>query len=290
MKPLYMEVTMTKKTILSLMVCFIGLSAVTALSLSKKNKKQTATELPALKSEELIRSLNASDISTKKLQANFAQSFMDRETAMWEDIGTKTDFSQNFVQKEGNGLARSMKASGSVLNYEYRAGGKKPSKKVVKLVHEVARDCGISPEDIEIVSVVNKLPTSAASANGNVVSIDERYFNDYPRNEQKFVLAHELCHVIQNDSCTNHVLKNTISRKAKDLTGKEREDLLKAVSRFQEERADAFSLSRGKEYVDGGVAFCKQMVDQFGDRTGSYHPKWSQRLRLAQSFVEVSVA
>lgn len=237
----------------------------------------SSAHISQLKSEIFAQTLTAQEI--EPLRSSFETCFQEREAAMMREIHEEFGISPELVAQQRNSIARESNASNNVLKQKYAEGATKAQQETVEFVQAVAQTYGISPHDIHVIAA-NKGPASPACASGNVIAVDERYFNAYPRQEQQFIIAHELCHVVHNDAITLQILRGLLSGKT---TPEKVAEVLGNVSRFIEERADVFAMMRGKEYTNGALHFCKKMDATYGTHTASTHPQWIQRYNVAES-------
>jgi len=228
------------------------------------NVKSASSEISRLHAE--ISSLG----SIKEYYANY---FAQKEKDFWKEFESKTGLTHKQILEQ--------RAKWS--NDFYRPIAKKQkearplSKAMRKKANLVIKDFGINPRDITVCHGV--LGLSQCFSDDWTIWINEEQMNMESENIQKFIIAHELAHVIHKDASLYATLN-------KILNGKH-QDLLATFSKIQEARADAFGLTQNKEYCDGAIESFSILLKQRGDFEDYIHPKNSERLQTAQTISDL---
>jgi hypothetical protein len=280
-----------KMKVINKLFCLIAMIALglSGIFIVKKKNAEVDQFGPIVLGSQLVaESLQQHKPETNaEIRVAFTDAFKERETALWNDLQEKYDINYSMIAQERESMARRCKAQRTILKQKYAEGAQKASDTTVQLVHEIAQLCGLKPQEIHVVAVTMG-PKNPACANVDVVSIDEKCLTTLSEHEQRYVIAHELGHIVHQDPLTLELLRGLLSSKVTDKD--EVTCVMNNVCRFFEERADVFSMTQGQIYAQGGVDFCKKMDDACGLRTGWTHPKWIERYTMAQSISNLSIA
>lgn len=164
--------------------------------------------------------------------------------------------------------------------HEAEKASKRLSTKTRKIVTAIIKDFGLRPQDIPLVSWN---VDSYAAATDSALLINEELFAPLPLYVQKFLIGHELQHLIYKDTSTRYILDECY--KFSDLLPKNHP--IPKLIRFQEIRADIQSALKGDEYLQGYRLFV-EMIAQQGENEGLTHPKHSVRLAMANKLIAAS--
>ena len=154
----------------------------------------------------------------------------------------------------------------------------------LRTAKSIAKKCGILPRedcDTYITMEGPEFRRRVLDSNGN---INQAEFDQYSREEKKFILVHEISHIINGDHSTSCMLED-FKEKQPDNT-----QLLKVMDRcshFCEIRADIFSTSHGKEFAQGHVLFAQHELKSFGNKLRSDYPSNGERLEIGQKLLTI---
>ena len=215
------------------------------------------------------------------------------ETLVREDISIK-DYCHQQLNKQGDVIWNELNQSYGVdkqrcaqqeqtvaqqykraaLNERNNAPRTSLSPEIKQLVTNVLKDFGVNPRNIAIVPYKEK---AYAAADSFTIFINESEMNTLSHEEQRFVIGHELGHMLYQDNLTEYALSSLMQAK-KQQTKKDRQK----IARLHEMRADINALTKDIDYAQGGVNFFKRLLNDFGEGSGTSHPKASDRLEQSQ--------
>lgn len=179
---------------------------------------------------------------------------------------------QEFYQKE-------------IKKYEKQMCCKEPlSAPLLKVVDEVLADFGFKSNEINILSYTFESP---AASHEHGLFINEAILGEFSLKAQRFLIAHELIHILHNDSIRAFVIE-LYARKnpAQSLS-----DLLIEYSQYCEKRADICASLKSPQYAQGYLDFMNavladEQADTYQDAAPS-HPQDRERLEIAQNIVNM---
>lgn len=154
---------------------------------------------------------------------------------------------------------------------------KKISKKTVALIHDVLKFFNLDPQKIAIVDYQD--PSPAATSNSTIY-ICEPLFNKLSEASQRFVIGHEIHHMMHGDSILCSCFHDLLDDNDPNLSSKNHP--FNEHSRFREFRADIETAIASPEYAQGYIEFMKETIKLSGHNPGITHPKHTERLALAE--------
>ncbi len=125
---------------------------------------------------------------------------------------------------------------------------------------------------------------SPAAAGHDTIFIDEQACSHYSELALRFLIGHELQHIIHNDYFMRHALR-VLSGEA-DCDKKDAEEAFAYYACFTEQRADFLAASKGKDYAQGLLEFSATCLEEDGDDEHVGYPKYSERLLMAQDILQ----
>ncbi len=157
------------------------------------------------------------------------------------------------------------------------------SKSIVQLIKELLVTYGVNPAKVTLERYDNGL--SAAGATNDTICVNQQKFNSLPADAQRFVIAHEIQHIIYKDAIVKEVLKDHL--KIKSTHTNVIDSPLNQLSRFFEIRADVMASLKNPAIADGYVKRAHLWLTENGYNPGTSHPKHEERLALAQQITQV---
>lgn len=158
------------------------------------------------------------------------------------------------------------------------------AKPIQSFVHGILKDHGINPKEITLVAWTDPSPAAATLKR---LFINEKTFLELSESARRFVIAHELQHILQQDNLMifiiNSILETTIEKLADDNTQYNHPYCL--YSRFIEKRADMQAALKDTKYAQGYVDFLQERIKKYGDQPSGTHPLRSERLKVAQNIL-----
>lgn len=161
------------------------------------------------------------------------------------------------------------------------------SLKTIDLINQVLDDFALDKGLITIKPWDNGSP---AAATNNTLFINDKALKKFKKSTQKFIIGHELQHIIYED----YLIKwaQECVTKDKKIEQSSIAPLLDSYSRFTEERADIQTALKNSTYAQGFVDFMTILMHQEGDdyNPGTSHPKNSTRLQMASTIFQSQYA
>ena len=207
--------------------------------------------------------------SHKALQTIYQEKLTNHEQQIWHQITQKTGILLEDAKKERRIINEHKKNAIKTIDTSI-------SKENRELIQNTLLEFGINPKTIQLKAYGNK--DSALSADDYIIYIHEPTFNAFSIDAKKFVIAHEIQHILNQDTSMDGALWRLLGHTRKAIQPE-----IDALSRFTELRADVGALLHNPEYLEGGIIFFKTLLEDDGDPATISHPKNSQRLSVAQN-------
>jgi hypothetical protein len=153
------------------------------------------------------------------------------------------------------------------------------SDEIKNIIITILNDFGVDPDTIRILPFNHKSPAAALAT---VIFINEELFKKLSPCAQKFVIAHELHHILYKDWLAQEALAAILKT---DAYPQEKNNPVNELFRFHEYRADIYAALKNREYAQGYIEFITEMIKIMGENAGITHPKCSQRLALAHQIL-----
>ncbi len=193
---------------------------------------------------------------------------------IWQELG-KLNITKNTLTKKSNQLQRNYLQEISV-----RPTRRRVKESTRQLIYETLREFDLNPEDIHVVS--EEMP-SPASSTEVALYINEKTFCKHSTPAQRFIIAHEIQHILNGDSLHDFVLDRVIDEKP--LNPRMANKVLNTYSQLVELRADLQAATTNSEWAQRYLIATQETLEQVGDNSSSTHPKNSERLNLARTIV-----
>ena len=149
-----------------------------------------------------------------------------------------------------------------------------------ELVQSIADDFGIDTSDMELVPWDLE---SAAAATDKVFFINEKMLNQHCPQAKRFIIGHEMQHVIHQDHSTQFTLRTIAQEQTVSA------DAFNALSRFFETRADTLAALKNDDYAFGSIECMQKNLEALGENEGLSHPKTSSRLQRGKQIVAMKM-
>ena len=153
------------------------------------------------------------------------------------------------------------------------------SRKNMELIEQMMHLCGLDPKKINIVSSNGFSP---AATTDTTLFINEEKINALSPSVQKFILVHEMSHIINRDHSTRCILED-LQEDQKDNT--HLEHAINHIKYFSETKADVFAILHGQEFAQGQIDFMEQCLKLHGNKPGRSHPSNGERLAMGQKLL-----
>jgi len=225
----------------------------------------------------LIDDLTVSTLADKESLSAYLKSFDEQENTLWHEITnaitiTKDEFIA--IKNEQEWRSDYNESVQQML-------GKKQSKQLISqknihLINEVLTSCGIDPKKITIKS---SNAFSPAAATDSTLSINEEKFNALSPKMQKYILAHESSHIINQDHSTRCLIDELNDEQKNNNQLKK---LIPQLNKFFEIKADIFAMLQGEEFAEGHIEFMELCIRLYGNKPGKNHPSNGERLEIGQ--------
>jgi hypothetical protein len=215
----------------------------------------------------------------------YSQSLTDYENEVWKELES-VGITKKACQKKQD---RSIQELRELTQQEHTQNGKQEvAQETTRLVHAVLHDFGINPQSINIEG--HDDPKHVAGSNEITIIINESLLKTLSPLAQKFVIGHELQHMIHADNSMKSIVHDYLESLANyDEHHKKRAKKAElALSRFCEWRADIKTALINDTYAQGYIEFMENRLEHIGDKGGSAstHPKCSERLLIAHAITD----
>ncbi len=158
------------------------------------------------------------------------------------------------------------------------------SNKTKTMINQVMLEFGVEPTDITVIATTKMLGT--ANACDKLLMVNEKNFSYFSEPAQKFIIGHEVQHILNKDHSTCSVIRNLLPAQEKEQLMLPRQHPLMQFYRFKEERADIGAAIKNEEWANNYLAYTKEMMEIYGNVDRPTHPKSSDRLNMAQNIVD----
>jgi hypothetical protein len=148
----------------------------------------------------------------------------------------------------------------------------KLSEETIAFIKSIMHEFNVDPNQMNFIPWNQNL---CASATDTIIFINEKLLNKLRPETKKFVIGHELIHVIHKDHSTRYFIRNT--KPIKLVHDNDIDNPLNKVCQFHELRADMLSCLHGMEYTEGNLDFMNQQISSYGDAQMCSYPKYSLR-------------
>jgi hypothetical protein len=205
-------------------------------------------------------------------QCSLTNSLEKREDDIWDLITTTTG-----ITKEECTQLKNRQANECIKRVKRIAFLQKKvlSKKTISLIEELLKQNEIDPISISLLEYNN--PESAVAASISSLYINGALLEHYDEDMKKYVIQHEISHLIHEDPAMQYALERLLE---KDALASQ---IKTAFSRFCEERADIETFLCGIDFVKGGLTLLEQQANIYGkNTTSSTHPSFEERTLLAK--------
>jgi HD-GYP domain-containing protein (c-di-GMP phosphodiesterase class II) len=159
------------------------------------------------------------------------------------------------------------------------------AKPIQDFVHGILKDHGINPHEITLVKWTDPSPAAATLKR---IFINEKTFSELSESARRFVIGHEVQHILHEDNLTifliNNILETDIEKLAENTNNHNHPYCL--YSRFIEKRADMKAALKNELYAQGYVDFLQERIKKYGDTPTGTHPLRAERLKVAQTILE----
>ena len=160
-----------------------------------------------------------------------------------------------------------------------------PSPKNLEIIEEVLQVYSIDCKAIKKISWTKLVSGGSVDS---VVFFNDQKLTSMPLMVKKYVIAHEIAHIINKDHSTDFVLAQM--RQINNIP--ETPEMLKALedfAYFKELRADITAMLQGKEYALGQIMYMEHQIKCSGglDLTSSTHPDDHVRYVIGKQFLKV---
>lgn len=204
---------------------------------------------------------------------------------------TKKFFMDKLLQEEAalhQALSHEFGVNPAFLQADYshqwrqKPGNSTSSEPMHQLTYEVAQAFNFNADKLRI--VLNRTNNgSPAYSNDMELIIEMNLFPEFAQPVQKFIIAHELQHILQGDCTEIRTLKKRINQNNLSLS---QTKLFETYNKFQEKRADFKAALHGTEWAQGYLAFAQEGLKRCKSGAGNLHPTWQERVDWAQEIVD----
>lgn len=156
---------------------------------------------------------------------------------------------------------------------------KKVDEEVKRLILDVFQEFDADHKKIQIISHPILAPIATTD---KIILVNEEILKKLSEKAQRFVIAHEIQHIINQDSSTDYLVDKLLPQE-QQVEGFAHP--AHQFSCFREERADIQTALKSPQWAEYYLTFTQEIMDMWGDTDDQSHPKNSERLELAQNIV-----
>jgi predicted metal-dependent hydrolase len=161
----------------------------------------------------------------------------------------------------------------------------KLSQATIDFVRPIMQEFGLNEADI---TIAHWDVDSPAGSCDNLLLVNEKAFNQCSEKARRFIIAHELQHIINQDHSTRSTIRDLLPKSEPETSKLPSEHPFLQLYRFHEERADMQAAMKSKEWAENFLAFAQEYHKCFGDAiVAPTHPKYSERLNMAQALINI---
>lgn len=195
---------------------------------------------------------------------------------VWERLETTTNVTHadcvKYLEEYGDSMREYIKKE----NKERAQPLETINQETLDLVAQLMLEYGLDCNSVEIIAT--KEGDSPAAANEFTLYINPTLLSTFPQESHRFIFAHEMSHMKYKDTSIRTALLNLLDTD----NNEEHNNCIEAFGDFTEIRADMNAMLLGKEYALGGIAFFEDYIKTYGDEKYPFHPRPSNRLKIAQ--------
>jgi hypothetical protein len=209
------------------------------------------------------------------------QTLLDNEeTLVWQEIERASGMSKKQIIALKSEKSWQKYYAEDIKNLkEKKQSDQTISPKTMQFIKQMFDLCGLDSNKVEIVSSNGFSPAAATDI---VLFINPEKFDALSPNIQKFVLVHEMSHIINQDHSTRFILED-MQENQKD--NERLEHAINHIKYFSETRADVFAILQGQEFAQGQIEFMEQCLKLHGNKPGRSHPSNGERLAMGQKLL-----
>jgi hypothetical protein len=169
----------------------------------------------------------------------------------------------------------------------------KVSQETYNFVCPILQEFGLDPLNIKIIS--DDTLEGDACVSLESLTINEPLFNQNSEKVRRFIIGHEIQHIINEDFLTCVTIKRLLPEVYRNTLFDDSKCCIKSscdkdhpylqLCRFQEERADALAALKNKEYAEGFYYFAYGHLKERRDNAdlGMTHPSPRDRFAMAEN-------
>jgi len=208
----------------------------------------------------------------KDTREHFSEQLAQQEKAAWQEL-EKIGITRNQFEQAKEELKENYAREDVVP-----ANSKSVSAETARIIKTVLEEFGVD-NNTPIVAYDIQAPIAASD---NILFVNEAIFNQFSLPAQRFVVAHEIQHMRNQDTVSTFTINKL---RESDEQETDADHPINKFTRFREERADIQTALTSKHWAENYQTFAKEISKKWGDTEDPTHPKNSERLTLAQNIV-----
>jgi len=266
-----------KKTIMMLFGLLISALLFTVWHGTKitSNKENNTAIQP-----HLVERFNLTAFTDSNSPEEYLAKINEEEKTIWQEIEQAIGITkEQFIAMKHEDEQRKIYDNDIQNLIEKRHSDTAVSQENIQFIHEMFNMCGIDAEKINIKSSNGFSP---AAATDTTLLINEEKFSSLAPAMKKFVLVHEISHIINQDHSTICMLDDL---KAEQKDTNQLENLLSQIKYLSEVKADVFAILHGQEFAEGQIDFMEQCMKLYGNKPGHSHPSSGERREMGQKLL-----
>ena len=228
-----------------------------------------------IRNQNIFKTVPGQTYETQSIPASqyFGQELAKELDTVWEGFEKVGITKQRYEQAKQQHRER-------YLRSDFPGGTKQVSQETTQFVRGILQELGLDPTKITIVGFNDISP---AAATEKVIYVNEQEFNNYSKPAQRFVIGHEIQHILHKDNCSRYTLELICNS---EVEKNQKDHPLCQYNRYKEKRADIKTATQSLEWAEGYVAFAKEWYKRAGDNPGITHPLNKDRIVLAQQIFD----
>lgn len=153
------------------------------------------------------------------------------------------------------------------------------SEETIQLIFDIFHDFKIDKRTIALAQYND--PYCPAAVEHNTLFVDETLLKQYSKKAQRFIIAHEIQHIVHKDVILGTFAEQQLPRNGTN----DYNHPMNRLRRFQERRADYMAITKAPCYAEGQIEFLEHYLKEFGAGNGVAHPKATTRLAYAKDIL-----
>lgn len=251
-----------------------------------QTNNQEAAINPSLVDAFKIRYATLEQYDSKNLYLSWLQ---EEEAAIWKGFEALVGITKQECENRKKEYYPKYKALVRKLDEEYRDTQNTITPEDAKLAQEILREFSIDPDTIALV------PWKNLDAGSTDISLYLQESPYMPVKAKKFVITHEIAHMLNKDHSTSRILKKAYSKRKDLVDSPELAQLLKRFAYFKELRADIIAILHSNDCLEGQIQYMEHNIECAAQDINAHehdhtHPSDTLRLAIGKNIQKSAMA